>query len=302
MRRDTRMNGIICINKESGATSFSVCSAVRRITGEKKCGHMGTLDPLATGVLPVMVGGATRFLDFYPGSDKGYRAGFILGKTTDTLDITGTVTAEHSVSCNAADVEKALSQFRGKITQIPPMYSAVSVGGKRLYELARQGKSAERPEREAEIKRLALISADETANRYEIEVLCSKGTYIRTLIDDLGKVLACGAVMTSLVRTEAYGYTLDDCITVGRLEEAADSDSLERYLIPVESALSSYDKVTVSSAQSIRFKNGGALELTRLRSKLEQGRLYRVLSPDGCFLGLGEVKNNELAVKRVYVE
>ena len=187
------MTGIICIDKEQGRTSFSVCAEIRRITGQKKCGHMGTLDPLATGVLPVMLGGATRFLDYYPGSDKGYRARFLLGKTTDTLDITGSITGEYPVNCSADDVAKALESFKGDITQIPPMYSAVSVGGKRLYELARQGENIERPSRQVTVRSIELISADENINEYEIDVLCSKGTYIRTLIDDLGKVLGCGA-------------------------------------------------------------------------------------------------------------
>ena len=159
------------------------------------------------------------------------------------------------------------------------------MGGKRLYELARQGKSAQRPEREVCIKRLELVSANEAENKYSIDVFCSKGTYIRTLIDDIGKKLGCGAVMTALTRTEAYGYKLTDCMTV-----------------PVESALSCYDKITVSQAQSIRFKNGGALELLRIRNKLEPGRLYRVYAPSGAFLGLGETSSAELAVKRVYVE
>lgn len=297
------MNGIICINKPSGITSFSVCSAVRKITGEKKCGHMGTLDPLARGVLPVMLGGATRFLDFYPQSEKGYLAEFVLGKTTDTLDITGRVTGEYAVSCTAEDVERALSRFRGEITQLPPMYSAVSVGGQRLYELARQGKSAERPQRKAFIKRLKLVGRDEAANKYEIDVLCSKGTYIRTLIDDLGKALGCGAVMTSLLRTEACGYTLEDCAEIDILKQAAaENRGFGDYLISVDSALSGYGRITVSQAQSVRFKNGGALELLRLKDKTEPGRLYRVYSPGGDFLGLGEAGQTELAVKRVYVE
>lgn len=297
------MNGIICINKPSGITSFSVCSAVRKITGEKKCGHMGTLDPLARGVLPVMLGGATRFLDFYPQSEKGYRAEFVLGKITDTLDITGRVTGEYSVSCTAEDVERALSRFRGEITQIPPMYSAVSVGGQRLYELARQGKTAERPQRKAFIKRLELVGRDESANKYEIDVLCSKGTYIRTLIDDLGKVLGCGAVMTSLLRTEACGYTLEDCTEIDILKQAAaEKRGFGDYLISVDSALSGCGRITVSQAQSVRFKNGGALELLRLKDKTEPGELYRVYSPGGDFLGLGEAEQTELAVKRVYVK
>lgn len=293
------MTGIICVNKDKGRTSFSVCAEIRKITSQKKCGHMGTLDPLATGVLPVMLGGATRFLDFYPQSDKGYRARFILGKTTDTLDITGTVTGEYPVNCSADDVKKTLDGFKGVITQIPPMYSAVSVGGKRLYELARRGENVDRPARRVEIKRLELVSSDEKNNEYEIEVLCSKGTYIRTLIDDLGAKLGCGAVMTALVRTFAYGFTLDDCLAVSQLKDA---NAVERFLIPVERALSSYDKITVSPAQSKRFKNGGALDLSRVRNKAKVGALLRVYSPDKEFLGLGEVRGDELAVKRVYVE
>lgn len=297
------MTGIICINKDKGRTSFSVCAELRRITAQKKCGHMGTLDPLATGVLPVMLGGATRFLDYYPESDKGYRARFVLGKTTDTLDITGTVTGEYPVNCSADDVKKALEEFKGVVTQIPPMYSAVSVGGKRLYELARQGKNIERPPRQVQIKRLELISSDENNNEYEIDVLCSKGTYIRVLIDDLGAKLGCGAVMTALVRTFAYGFTLKDCVTVSQVKDAACSENgITQYLIPVEQALSSYEKITVSPAQSKRFKNGGALDIARIRKIPKNADIVRVCSPDNEFLGLGEVRENELAVKRVYVE
>lgn len=297
------MTGIICIDKEQGRTSFSVCAEIRRITGQKKCGHMGTLDPLATGVLPVMLGGATRFLDYYPGSDKGYRARFLLGKTTDTLDITGIITGEYPVDCSADDVAKALESFKGDITQIPPMYSAVSVGGKRLYELARQGESIERPSRRVTVRSIELISADENTNEYEIDVLCSKGTYIRTLIDDLGKVLGCGAVMTALERTYAYGFTLKDCVKVSQLSDAANSEKgISQYLIPVDKALSDYEQITVSPAQSVRFKNGGSLDLARIRKKISQGALVRVYSPSAEFLGLGEVGESELSVKRVYVE
>lgn len=296
------MTGIICVYKEQGATSFSVCAAVRKITGQKKCGHMGTLDPLATGVLPVMLGGATRFLDYYPESDKGYRARFILGKTTDTLDITGKVLTESSVNCTARQVEKALAGFSGKITQTVPMYSAVSVGGKRLYELARQGKNTERPSRTVHIKKLSLVSADEKKNEYEIDVLCSKGTYIRTLIDDLGRELGCGAVMTALERTLACGFTLADCKTLAQLGEQAAAGTLEACIIPVDTALSAYEKLVVSPAQAVRFKNGGALALARLKKKPQTLLPVRVYSPEGEFLGLGEARGEELAVKRVYVE
>lgn len=294
------MTGIICINKGKDITSFGVCAKVRGITKEKKCGHTGTLDPMATGVLPVMLGGATRFLDFLPESDKSYRASFILGKTTDTLDITGNVTGEYEVNVCKDDVLNALSDFRGKIMQVPPMYSAVSVNGKRLYDLARQGIEVEREAREVEVKLLELVS--ENGGEYTIDVFCSKGTYIRTLIDDLGKKLGCGAVMTSLVRTKAMGFALEDCITIEELQRRKDENiGFDDILIPLDKALCDYDKLTVSDAQSVRFKNGGALDIKRIKQKVVFNVLYRVYSPKGEFLGLGKAEDDELKVKRIFV-
>ena len=291
------MTGIICVNKEKDITSFGVCAKMRGILKEKKVGHTGTLDPMATGVLPVMIGGATRFLDYLPESDKGYRASFMLGKTTDTLDITGTVTAENEVSASKADVERVLIQFKGRIMQIPPMYSAVSVNGKRLYDLARQGIEVEREKREVEIKKLELSECNEAENEYTIDVLCTKGTYIRTLIDDIGRVLGCGAVMTSLIRTYAMGFMLDDCKTLAQLQQLKDSgEGFEGVLLPLEKALDAYDKVTVSPAQAVRFKNGGALDLERVKKQLNVGEIYRVYDPDGAFLGLGKADEAQLKV------
>lgn len=296
------MTGIICVNKEKDITSFGVCAKMRGILKEKKVGHTGTLDPMATGVLPVMIGGATRFLDYLPESDKGYRASFMLGKTTDTLDITGTVTAENEVSASKADVERVLIQFKGRIMQIPPMYSAVSVNGKRLYDLARQGIEVEREKREVEIKKLELSECNEAENEYTIDVLCTKGTYIRTLIDDIGRVLGCGAVMTSLIRTYAMGFTLDDCKTLAQLQQLKDSgEGFEGVLLPLEKALDAYDKVTVSPAQAVRFKNGGALDLERVKKQLNVGEIYRVYDPDGAFLGLGKADEAQLKVEKLFV-
>lgn len=293
------MTGIICINKKPDITSFGVCAKVRGITGEKKCGHTGTLDPMAEGVLPVMLGGATRFLDFLPESDKGYRASFMLGKTTDTLDITGNITAEYPVEASEQDVLDVLDGFRGKIKQIPPMYSAVSVHGKRLYELARQGVEIEREEREAEIRRLELVKADH--NEYMIDVICSKGTYIRTLIDDLGRRLGCGAVMTALVRTSAMGFSLNECVTLEELQQRKNQNTgFDDILIPVDKALDYYDAISVSAAQSTRFKNGGALDRSRLKKKLKDNMVYRVYSQNGDFLGLGQADKEELIIKRVF--
>lgn len=293
------MTGIICVNKDSDITSFGVVAKMRGITGERKAGHTGTLDPMATGVLPVMLGGATRFLDFLPDSDKGYRASFTLGKTTDTLDITGNVINEYNVTADKEDVEAVLDKFRGTITQIPPMYSAVSVDGKRLYDLARKGVEVERPSRQVEIKKLELI--DCTENEYVIDVICSKGTYIRTLIDDVGRVLGCGAVMTKLERTLAMGFETADCVTLEQLQYKKDNQhGFEDVLIDIEKILLPYASVYVSEAQARRFSNGGALSLDRIKKKISN-EIYRVYSPDGLFLGLGEgdLVKNELIVKRL---
>lgn len=296
------MTGIICVNKEKDITSFGVCAKMRGILREKKVGHTGTLDPMATGVLPVMIGGATRFLDYLPESNKGYRASFVLGKTTDTLDITGTVTAENEVNASTADVENVLGEFCGTIKQLPPMYSAVSVNGKRLYDLARQGIEVERQEREVEIKSLTLVSSNEAENEYTIDVFCTKGTYIRTLIDDIGKRLGCGAVMNELKRTYAMGFTLDDCKTLSELQELKDSgQGFDSVLLPLDKALSVYESVFVSPAQTVRFKNGGALDLARIKKHLKNDNLYRVYSPENELLGLGRTVDSQLKVQKLLV-
>ena len=295
------MNGIICINKKQNITSFGVCAKLRGILGEKKVGHTGTLDPMAEGVLPVMIGGATRFLNFLPESDKGYRASFILGKTTDTLDITGNVTAEYENNVSESDVSEALKFFKGKIMQTPPMYSAVSVNGKRLYELARQGIEVERKEREIEIKRLELV--ENINGEYVIDVFCSKGTYIRSLIDDIGRMLGCGAVMTSLVRTSAMGFTLENCTTLDELQQRKNENiGFDDILLPLDKVLSAYNKITISPAQSVRFKNGGSLDLARIKKQLIKEEIYRIYNPEGDFLGLGQAVNEELIIKRISTE
>lgn len=287
------MTGIICVHKEKGMTSFGVVAKVRGITRERKAGHAGTLDPLATGVLPIMLGGATRFLNFFPDSDKSYRAAFLLGETTDTLDITGAVTSESEVNVTRADVEGLLPDFTGTISQIPPMYSAVHVDGKRLYDIARQGREVEREARTVQIKKLTLAHADGESNRYTIEVTCSKGTYIRTIIDDIGQRLGCGAVMTDLIRTGAMGFKLGDCVTIQELQSIKDSgEDFSSVLLSVDSVLGDYEKVIVTEAQARRFSNGGALDIDRLQKEISN-HLYRVYSPDDIFLGLGRGNMHE---------
>ncbi|WP_296080623.1 tRNA pseudouridine(55) synthase TruB [uncultured Eubacterium sp.] len=294
------MTGIICVNKEKDITSFGVVAKLRGITGEKKAGHTGTLDPMATGVLPVMFGGATRFLNFLPDSDKGYRATFKLGMTTDTLDITGEVTSQSEVAVNSTDVKNAMRDFVGVIDQIPPMFSAKSVDGVRLYDLAREGKTVEREACKVEIKNLDLVSFDDNEHIYQIDVLCSKGTYIRSLIDDIGKKLGCGAVMTELVRTKAMGFDLENCVTLAELQERKDSGKgFDDVLIDVEKMFDCYKKVRVSPAQSTRFFNGGALDINRVQKNIMPDEICAVYSDKNEFLGLGQRQDEELKVLRV---
>lgn len=294
------MTGIICVNKEKDITSFGVVAKLRGITDEKKAGHTGTLDPMATGVLPVMFGGATRFLNFLPDSDKGYRATFKLGMTTDTLDITGEVTSQSEVAVSVYDVKKVMRDFVGVIDQIPPMFSAKSVDGVRLYDLAREGKTVEREACKVEIKELELVTFDETEHTYQIDVLCSKGTYIRSLIDDIGKKLGCGAVMTELVRTKAMGFDLSDCVTLAELQERKDSCiGFDDVLIDIERMFDCYKKVRVSPAQSTRFFNGGALDINRVQKNIMPDEICAVYSDKNEFLGLGQRQDEELKVLRV---
>lgn len=300
------MTGIICINKPKDITSFGVVAKVRGITKEKKAGHTGTLDPMATGVLPIMLGGATRFLNFLPDSDKGYKAKFVLGKTTDTLDITGEITGEYEVNATVSDVEKSLENFRGEIDQVPPMYSAVSVDGQRLYDLARKGIEVERKSRRVEIKKLTLCRelCNESENEYVIDVVCSKGTYIRTLIDDIGKMLGCGAVMTELERTLAMGFTLDDCTTLDDMQKRRDNElGFDDIIIDIEKMFLGLESVFVSPLQGKRFQNGAPLDANRIKKTLEN-KSYRVYSQDIGFLGLGKynVDTNELCVERLLVK
>lgn len=291
------MTGIIVLDKPKGITSFGVVAAVKRITGEKKCGHTGTLDPMATGVMTVMLGGATRFCELLPNHNKSYRAKILLGTVTDTLDITGKVLETREVNVTRAQFEAVLSRFTGEISQLPPMFSAVCVDGKRLYELARKGIEAERKERRVTIYSSRPVNANEETGEYEIDVDCSAGTYIRTLAADIGECLGCGAVLSQLRRTSANGFSVENAVT---LEELKEMNGFDDILISVDRALGSYAAVTVTAAQAVRFKNGGELDLGRISCPQQSG-FCRVYSPEGEFLGLGEATQQALKVKRVFV-
>lgn len=296
------MDGIIVINKPQNFTSFDVVAVMRGVAKTKKVGHTGTLDPMATGVLPLLFGNATKAQSLLPDSSKEYMAEFKLGITTDTLDIWGAIKEEKAVSISASDIETLIPNFTGDILQLPPMYSAIQKDGKRLYELARQGIEVEREKRPVNIGILKLLSYDEENHSGKLLVSCSKGTYIRSLIDDIGAELGCGAVMTSLCRTSACGFTLENAITIEQAKELANADNLESVLHSVEGVFAPYRQVAITQPQAKRFCNGGQLDLSRLKIKnLVDGEIIRV-KQDDIFIGLGKVDfaNNWLSIHKLF--
>lgn len=297
--------GILCINKPSGFTSFDVIAKLRGILKIKRLGHAGTLDPMATGVLPVFVGKATKACDILPDHNKCYEAGFKLGLTTDTQDITGKVLAEHNVTqITRQDIENILTAFRGNIMQIPPMYSAVSVNGKRLYDLARQGIEVEREARPITVYTLELVSYDEKTMTGTMKISCSKGTYIRTLINDIGDALDCGGIMTSLTRTIACGFHLDDCTTFEKLQALKDSESenyLDKLLYPIEKVFSDCPEIRLYDAQERMYRNGVKLDSDRVKI-LNKAERYRVYGSD-IFIGTAYIDDtkNELRAEKNFL-
>lgn len=294
------MTGIIIINKPKDYTSFDVVAVMRRLLGEKKIGHTGTLDPMATGVLPILVGCATKLQSFILEADKEYIATFQLGVTTDTLDITGKVLSSVASQVKAFELEDVLASFRGRIKQVPPMYSAVQKNGVRLYDLARKGIEVEREAREVTINELRLLRFDETSQSGTFLVNCSKGSYVRTLCDDIGKKLGCGAVLTNLQRTKTCDFDIQNSITLDEARELAAKGVLHESILPCDVVLKQYKAIKLSDAQVNRFKNGGKLGLDRISNlgRLEKDELVRVYSRDDKFIGLGKAspQKNELAV------
>lgn len=284
------MNGVLLIDKPKGFTSFDVIAVVRKLTGQRKTGHTGTLDPNATGVLTVLLGSATKAQDIILNHDKSYVAGVKLGLTTDTLDIWGTVTSKSESRVSRAEVERLIPKFSGEIEQVPPMYSAVKKDGQRLYDLARRGIEVERKARKVTVYKLALTDFDEETQEGTLEISCSKGTYVRTIIDDLGTSLGTGAVMTALRRTFACGFSIDDCITLDDLKLLSEKGEAQTALRSVESLFYDCAEVKISDGQAKRFSNGGALDITRTALKKAEdidGKIYRVKNADS-FLGLAK--------------
>lgn len=301
------MDGIICVNKPQEFTSFDVVAKMRGIAKMRKIGHAGTLDPMATGVLPLFFGQATKACHLLPTSDKIYLATVQFGLTTDTLDRTGTVLTRSEEKIVREQLEAVIPQFLGDIQQIPPMYSAVKMGGKKLYQLARSGKTVERPPRPVTIYALTLEDFDPHTQTAVLRVHCSGGTYLRTLADDIGQRLGVGGILTALVREMAAGFSLADCHTLACLQQASDAGRLRDALLPIDAVFACYPAIALSPAQVTMFLNGVKLDLHRvaLPPGINAGEICRVYNEDATrFLGLAHPHRDpavaELCITKIF--
>ena len=285
-------NGVLIIDKPQGWTSMDVCAKLRGILREKRVGHGGTLDPMATGLLPVFVGRATRGVQYATDGKKEYLAVLRLGLVTDTQDVTGQTLEEHPVSVTAADLEAVLPRFWGDILQIPPMYSAIKIDGKKLYDLARKGKEVERQPRPITVYELEL-GEQLSDTDWQLRVVCSKGTYVRTLCHDIGTALGCGAAMAALRRTRVAGFTLEQAVTLEQVQACEDPASL---LAPVDGCFADLPALTLTAPQARCVRNGLAFTYGG-----EEGQ-YRVYGPEGEFLALTRIGDGKLSVVKSFFE
>lgn len=285
------MNGIVIVDKPQGWTSQDVTARLRRVFGTRRIGHGGTLDPMATGVLPVFVGRATRGVEFFEHARKEYEALLRPGIVTDTQDITGTVLETREVSLDDAGIEAALAGFRGEILQVPPMYSALKVNGQKLCDLARKGKTVDRQPRPITIHALEYLGMEGDCLRLRVD--CSKGTYIRTLCQDIGQALGCGGCMEALRRTRAGEYTISQAVP---LQELLDSENPAQYLRPVDSMFANHPMVSLTANQERRCRNGNAFSVT-----LPEGT-YRAYSQAGEFLMLARVTGGTMETIKSFFE
>lgn len=288
------MNGILLIDKQPDWTSNDVVAKLKGILHQRRIGHSGTLDPMATGLLVVFVGRATRAVEFAEGHDKRYIAGLRLGITTDTQDITGTVLDAMNVTVTREELEKALACFRGEIQQIPPMYSAIKHNGQRLYDIARKGGEVERKPRSITIHDLRAIGGQE--GDWLLDIRCSKGTYVRTLCHDLGQALGCGGCMSSLRRVEAGQFSVDQAVTLSQVQQMADAGRVEELLLPVDSLFQVYPRCTVSASQEKKIRCGN-----QVKTGLAGGD-YRVYTESGEFLMLGRVEDGMMKTVKSFFE
>ena len=285
------MDGIVIVDKPQGWTSQDVTARLRRVFGTRRIGHGGTLDPMATGVLPVFVGRATRAVEFFEHAEKTYETVLRLGITTDTEDMTGTVLTEENVSFTEEQLQETLAAFQGEILQVPPMYSALKVNGQKLCNLARKGKTVERQPRPITIHELTLVERGE--NTLRLRVRCSKGTYIRTLCKDIGEKLGCGGCMESLRRVAAGESTIDEAVP---LQTLLDTEEPEKYLRDVDTMFRNYPAVTLTANQETRCRNGNAFSVS-----LAPGT-YRAYSQGGEFLMLAKVDGGVMSTIKSFFQ
>lgn len=291
------MNGIIIINKPKSFTSFDVIAVLRRLLNQRKIGHMGTLDPMATGVLPILLGDSAKFQIYSNNHDKTYVADLKFGITTDTLDITGNILSETKSSVNREELQKVLKTFIGEIFQVPPMFSAIKIKGQKLCDLARKGVEIEREKRKITIYDINLIDFNEENQTAKIEVACSKGTYIRTLCDDIGRKLSVGAVLTELIRTKSNGFDITDSITLESINYICKNNGEKNFILPTDMLFKDMSSVNVSERQANRLYNGASLDVSRVRfdRKVSDQEILKVYM-NNIFVGLAKVieEKNEL--------
>ncbi len=289
------MDGIINICKEKGYTSHDVVAKMRGILRMKKIGHTGTLDPDAQGVLPVCIGKATKLVDLITDKDKTYLAQAKLGIITDTQDISGKVLRTSEVKADRGMLERALQSFTGEYMQLPPMYSAIKVNGRKLYELAREGKEIERDRRPVTVKEIRLLEYNETEQEFTVSVECTKGTYVRTLLQDIGDSLGCGATMTSLVRTAVGSFRLENAITLSQLERLVEEKGLEPYIVTIDQVFCHYSRVTVFSEYNKLIYNGNLFKPEHVRTSAagRMSELVRVYDSEEQFIGLYRYEEEE---------
>ena len=291
------MNGIILIDKPQGWTSHDVVGKLRRLLREKRIGHSGTLDPMATGLLVVFVGRATRAVEFAESDAKQYIAGLRLGVETDTQDITGTVLRETEQHITEEELRAVLPRFMGEIDQIPPMYSALKVNGQKLYDIARKGGEVERKARRITIHDLEIADNSHLeAGDFCLDVTCSKGTYIRTLCRDIGEALGCGGTMSSLRRVRAGGFHLRDAVTIEQVAEMAEQGRAEELLLPVDSLFVQFPPMTLTEKQTKRTMVGGQFSVDAPNGT------YRFYDPKGGFLALGKVEDGTASTIKSFFE
>ena len=289
------MNGILLIDKPAGWTSMDVCAKLRGALREKRVGHSGTLDPMATGLLVVLLGRATRAAQYAEAQTKTYEAAMRFGLVTDTQDMTGTALETHPADVTDAALEAVLEQFRGEIAQIPPMYSALKVNGQKLYDLARKGREVEREPRPVRIDALMLTGRTPEGDAL-LHVECSKGTYVRTLCHDIGAALGCGGCMSALRRTRCGAFSVEDAHSLDAVLAAAAAGAAEQLLLPVETVFAGTPDAVLTAAQEKVVRNGG-----RFSSSLPDGA-YLLRAPDGAFLALGAVRGGVMRSEKSFYE